>query len=48
MSAAKPTKAPVMRKNQPYADWKKELQVWEGTNKIMKVELVLSRKNRNV
>lgn len=38
MSKTKPTKVPVMRKNQPYGDWKKELQVWEATNKILDVD----------
>lgn len=38
MSKAKPTKVPVMRQNQPYGDWKKELEVWEATNKILDVD----------
>ena len=38
MSKCKGTKVPVMRANQPYIDWKKELQVWEVTNTALKVE----------
>ena len=34
---SKGIKAPVMRKNQPYVDWKKELQIWEATNQVLGV-----------
>ena len=38
MSKAKPTKVPVMRPNQPYEAWKKELRIWEATNIELCVE----------
>ena len=34
----KATKVPVMKENQLYVDWKKELQIWEGTNTTLGVE----------
>ena len=38
MSKSRPTKVPVMKKNQPYGDWRKELQVWEATNIALDVQ----------
>ena len=38
MSKSRCTKVPAMRENQPYLDWKKELQVWEVTNTTLEVE----------
>ena len=32
MSKTKATKDPVMRENQPYVDWKKELEIWVFAN----------------
>ena len=38
MSKKTCTKVPVMKKNQQYIDWKKELQVWEATNIVLGVD----------
>ena len=38
MSKTKATKVPVMKENQPYEDWKKELQIWEVTNTALGVD----------
>ena len=32
------TKVPVMRPNQPYEDWLKELRIWEATNVALCIE----------
>ena len=32
------TKVPVMKKDQQYTDWKKELQIWEATNTVLGVD----------
>jgi hypothetical protein len=37
MSNKKATKVPVMQPNQPYIDWKKELQIWKATNTALTV-----------
>ena len=37
----KATKVPVMKKNQPYADWKKELEIWKVTNTALGVGKVI-------
>ena len=34
----KATKAPALKPNQPYLDWKKELTIWEMTNTALNVE----------
>ena len=34
----KATKVPVMRKDQPYGDWKKEMQIWKKTNTKLGVD----------
>ena len=34
----KATKVPVMKENQLYVDWKKELEIWEGTNTELGVD----------
>ena len=34
----KSTKAPVMKPNQQYQDWKKELRIWEATNVALGVD----------
>ena len=34
----KSTKAPLMKPNQQYIDWKKELRVWEAINTAMGVD----------
>ena len=31
------TKVPAMKKNQPYVDWRKEIQIWESTNQVLGV-----------
>ena len=38
MGKSKPTKAPAMKKNQTYKDWKKEVEVWELVNTALDVE----------
>ena len=38
MGKAVPTKVPVMKKNQPYEDWMKRIQVWKATNTVLGVE----------
>lgn len=38
MNKNKATKVPVMRKDQQYIDWKKELKVWEATNTVLGVD----------
>ena len=38
MSKGRSTKVPTMRKSQPYADWKKELKVWQVTNTNLEVD----------
>ena len=35
---SKSSKVPAMRRDQPYSDWVKELQIWEGTNTILQVD----------
>ena len=37
----KPTKVPVLKKDQPYVDWKKELRIWEATNSALGVDKVI-------
>ena len=34
-------KIPVMKSDQRYIDWKKELQVWEASNTILEVDMKL-------
>ena len=36
--SSKPTKVPVMKPDQPYEEWKKELRIWEVTNLTLGVE----------
>ena len=36
--SSKVTKAPVMKKDQQYIDWKKELQIWQCTNEVLKID----------
>ena len=31
-------KVPVMKEDQQFIDWKKELQVWEATNTVLEVD----------
>ena len=38
MSKSRSTKVPAMRENQPYADWKKELRIWQVTNTTLEVD----------
>ena len=38
MSKTKATKVPVMKKDRPYTDWKKELWIWESTNTTLDVD----------
>ena len=38
MTKARPTKVPVMRRAQPYQDWKKELQIWQVINSTLEVD----------
>lgn len=38
MSKIKPTEPPVMKKDQHYLDWKKELQIWQVTNLTLGVD----------
>ena len=38
MSKSRCTKVPVMRENQPYGDWKKELNIWHVTNTTAEVD----------
>ena len=33
-----PTKVPVMKRDQPYKDWKKELQIWKVINSTLEVD----------
>ena len=35
---SRPTKVPVMKQDQPFEDWRKELHIWELTNTSLKVE----------
>lgn len=35
---SKGTKVPVMKNNQQYVDWKKELQIWKNTNTVLQVD----------
>ena len=37
----KPTKVPVMKEDQPYVDWKKELDIWVKTNTALGVDAVI-------
>ena len=34
-------KIPVMKRDQRYIDWKKELQVWEATNTVLEMDVKL-------
>ena len=38
MTSKKATKVPMMKKDQPFADWKKELQIWRKTNTKLGVD----------
>ena len=37
MKKTKPTKVPVMKKDQPYRDWRKELEFWQAINTALGV-----------
>ena len=38
MSKARASKVPMMKKNQPFVDWRKELKIWQATNNALGVE----------
>ena len=38
MARSKPTKVPVMKPNQMYEHWRKELQIWKATNTALGVK----------
>ena len=38
MARSKPTKVPVMKPNQMYENWRKELQIWKATNTALGVK----------
>ena len=37
----KPTKVPVMKPNQLYEDWRKELQIWKATNTALGIKSIV-------
>lgn len=41
MSKVKPTEVPVMEKDQPFEDWRKEIRIWEKTNTILNVDPIV-------
>ena len=38
MNKSKPTKVPAMKQDQPFEDWKKELEIWQETNTTLGVD----------
>ena len=38
MTKARACKVPMMKKNQPFVDWRKELKIWQATDNALGVE----------